>query len=127
MDARYFSFSGTTLFFSTRDEIVKVKLGRVAYFEADSNYCNVYFINGARATLFASLTAIEKLLSEKFRDTKTVFIRIGKKFIINTQFIFQINVLKQKILFSDYTSPIIFEITVAKEALKKLKMLYEPR
>lgn len=124
MDTRYFTFSGTTLFFSTRDEIIKVKLGRVAYFEADSNYCNVYFINGTKATLFASLNSIENLLNDKFRDSSTVFIRIGKRYIVNTQYIFQINVLKQKILFSDFLSPVTFEISVAKEALKKLKLLY---
>lgn len=63
---KYFKASETTLFFNTRDEMIKVKLERVAYFEADSNYCHVIFINGAKATLLTSLVNIEKLLTERF-------------------------------------------------------------
>ena len=53
MDAeiRNFEASNTTVFFNTRDEMVKVKLDKVAYFEADSNYSHVVFVNGAKATL----------------------------------------------------------------------------
>lgn len=63
---KHFRASETTLFFNTRDEMIKVKLERVAYFEADSNYCHVIFINGAKATLLTSLVNIEKLLTERF-------------------------------------------------------------
>lgn len=119
-----FKPSETTLFFNTRDEIIKVKLDRVACFEADSNYCHVIFINGAKATILTSLVNIETLLAERFRSDNPMFVRIGKRFIVNKNFIFQINVLRQKLVLSDFLSPQVIELSVAKEALKNLKQLY---
>lgn len=119
-----FKASETTLFFNSRDELVKVRLERVAFFEADSNYCHVVFINGARATLHTSLVNIENLLAEKFKESASIYIRIGKKFIVNRKYIFQISVLRQKLILSDFISPKILELSISKEALKNLKNLY---
>lgn len=119
-----FKASTTTLFFNTRDELIRVRLERVAYFEADANYCYVVFINGANATLLTSLVNIEKLLSEQFKETAAVFIRIGKRVIVNSRFIFQINVQRQKLVLSDFISPNILELSISKDALKNLKNLY---
>lgn len=119
-----FKTSETTLFFNTRDELIRVKLERVAYFEADSNYCHVVFINGARATLLTSLINVEKLLSEQFKTNASNFIRIGKKVIVNSRFIFQINILRQKLILSDFISPNVIELNISKDALKNLKNLY---
>jgi len=121
---RHVNASETTLFFNTRDEMIKVKLDRVAYFEADSNYCHVVFINGAKATLLTSLVNIENLIAERFRGDNPMFIRIGKKYIVNRQYIFQLNVLRQKLILTDYDSPTILEISISKDALKNLKQLY---
>ena len=120
----HFKASETTLFFNTRDEMIKVKLDRVAYFEADSNYCHVIFISGAKATLLTSLVNIEGLLTERFKGDNPMFIRIGKRFIVNKQYIFQINIPRQKLILTDFVSPVILEISISKEALKNLNHLY---
>lgn len=119
-----FKASETTLFFNTRDEMVRVKVERVAYFEADANYCHVVFTNGAKATLLTSLVNIEKLLSEQFNETASIFIRIGKKVIVNSRFIFQINIQRQKLVLTDFISPNVLELSISKDALKNLKHLY---
>ena len=119
-----FKVSETTLFFNSRDELVRVRLERVAYFEADSNYCHLTLINGTRVTLLTSLLNIEKVLSDKFGKEASIFVRIGKKFIVNTRFIFQINVLRQKLILSDFTNPGVLELSISKDALKNLKKLY---
>lgn len=121
---RNFKASATTLFFNTRDEMIKVKLDRVAYFEADSNYCHVVFINGAKATLLTSLVNIETLLAERFIGDNPMFIRIGKRYIVSKQYIFQINTQRQKLILSDFITLGVLEISVSKEALKNLKQLY---
>ncbi len=121
---KHFKASETTLFFNTRDEMIKVRLERVAYFEADSNYCHVFFINGAKATLLTSLVNIEALLTERFKSDNPMFIRIGKRYIVNKQYIFQINIQRQKLILSDYIMPSVFELSISKEALKNLKQLY---
>lgn len=99
-------------------------MARVAYFEADSNYCHVVFINGASATILTSLVNIETLLSERLKENASVFIRIGKKYIVNRRFIFQINVARQKLILTDFVNPSVKELTVSKEALRNLKNLY---
>lgn len=119
-----FKASETILYFNTRDELIKVKLERVAYFEADSNYCHVIFINGAKATILTSLINIENLLEERFKDNSSMFIRIGKRYIVNRQYIFQINIPRQKLVLSDFSIPGVLEISISKEALKNLKQLY---
>lgn len=65
-DMRRFRATDNTLYFNTRDELVRVPLDRVAYFETDSNYCDVIFINGLRATLLTSLSNIEQILLTHF-------------------------------------------------------------
>lgn len=119
-----FKASETTLFFNTRDELVKVRLEKVAFFEADSNYCHVRFINGAKATLHTSLVNIENLLEVRFKKENPMFIRIGKRYIVNIHFIFQINVSRQRLILTDYSSPTILELSISKEALRNLKQLY---
>jgi DNA-binding LytR/AlgR family response regulator len=121
---RHFKASKSTLYFNTRDELVKVKLEYVAYFEADSNYCHVVFINGAKATLLTSLINIENLISQYYRPTSPEFIRIGKRYIVNLKYIFQINIPRQKLILTDYISANVLELSISKEALKTLKDLY---
>ena len=104
--------SNTVLFFNTRDELIKVKLDKVAYFEADANYCHVFFINGAKATLLTSLVNIEKLISESLIDDTANFIRIGKKHIVNSKYIFHINTQRQRLSLTDFASPSIFELSI---------------
>lgn len=121
---KHFKTSETTLYFNTRDELVKVKLDHVAYIEADSNYCHVVFINGVRVTLLTSLLNIEKLINECFKDEVPTFLRIGKSHIVNLRFILQINIPRQRLLLSDLQLPQPLEIAVSREALKALKQLY---
>lgn len=122
---KHFNASDTTLFFNTRDEMIKVRLKRVAYFEADSNYCHVMFINGAKATLLTSLVNIEGLLTEQFKGDNPMFIRIGKRYIVNKRYIFQINVPRQRLILTDYVTPGVMEISISKDALKNLRQLYK--
>ena len=46
--------------------------------------------------------------------------RIGKRFIINMNYIYQVNVAKQVLVLSDFQT-FAFQIPVSKEALKKVK------
>ena len=112
------------LLFNTRDELIRVNLKHVVYFEADGNYTHIYFTNGARATLLYSLANMENLIDEKLRGKVQPFIRIGKRYIINSSCVFQINTVKQKLVLTSFDTPHLFTLAVSKEALKSLKELY---
>lgn len=114
------------LLFSTRDELTRIRLERVCYFEADGNYTNVYFINGVKASLLTSLVHLEELITGAFSGSRNVFVRIGKKYIVNAYYIFQINILRQRLVLSDLDSATVYTLSVSKEALKSLRALYMP-
>lgn len=112
------------MLFSTRDELTRIRLERVMYFEADANYTKVVFSNGVTATLLTSLVHLEKLISGVLIEKNSIFVRIGKRYIINSAYLFQINVLRQRLVLSDLASPYTATLSVSKDALRKLKALY---
>lgn len=114
------------LIFNTRDCLSRIRLDKVCYFESDGNYTNVYFSNGVKTSLLSSLVHLEELIADIFHGSRGVFVRIGKRYIVNTVFIFQINVLRQRLVLTDLDSATVYTLPVAKEALKKLKAMYLP-
>lgn len=112
------------MLFSTRDELTRIRLERVMYFEADANYTKVVFSNGVTATLLTSLVHLEKLIAGALIEKNSIFVRIGKRYIINSAYLFQINVLRQRLVLSDLASPYTATLSVSKDALRKLKALY---
>ena len=112
--------------FNSRDELLKVNLERVVYFEADGNYTKIVIANGLSGMVLASLGRIEELLATRFKNERGRFARVGKKFVINLSFIFRINVLKQELTLSDQKT-FSFTVPVSRDALKKLKELMAPR
>ena len=116
-----------TLYFNTRDELTKVDLNYVVYFEAEANYTHIVFSNGIKAMLLISLTHIEELIHDKLKEIKQPFIRIGKKYIVNSSYIFQINLPKQKLILTDFSHPGFYSLSISKEALKNIKNLYKTK
>lgn len=114
----------TCLLFQTRDELIKVDLSCVAYFESDGNYTKVFFINECSVIVLTNLGNIEKLLDENLSGKANLFIRIGRQYIINSKMIFRIDILHQHLVLSDCIHPAMFTLSVGKEALKNLKTLY---
>ena len=116
------------LIFNNRDELVRVDLSKTVYFEAMGNYVNITFINGHTVMVLSSLLNIEKQFSNKiYEQAGFNFARIGKRFIINCQYITQINIQKQELVLSDLISPNVYVLNISKEALKKLKSIYNKK
>lgn len=114
----------TCLFFQTRDELTKVEIQKVVYFESEGNYTKVSFINGCNILVLTSLTNIERLLDERLAGRIHPFIRIGKRYVINTRYIFNINIQHQKLILTDCIHPVIYTLSISKEALKNIKNLF---
>ena len=110
------------LYFNTRDELNRIDVSKIVYFEADGNYTTVVMVNKLRAAIYMNLGEMEKALTAQLGPEDRTFMRIGKRFIINMQYIYQINVLKQQLILSDYDH-FAFQISISKEALRKVKEL----
>lgn len=108
------------LHLNTRDEFLRIDISRIVYFEADGNYTNIITANHLKGVVCMNLAHMQKLLSERLKENARIFMRVGKKHIINVSHIFQINIPRQKLTLSDQER-FTFQIDVSKEALKALK------
>ena len=103
--------------------IEDVKYKKRVYFESDGNYTNIILTNKLRGIICLNLAQTEKVLEERLKEKARCFARIGKRFIINLNYVYQINVIKQRLVLSDYSS-FAFQLEISKEALKKLKEIF---
>ena len=110
------------IFFNSRDELQRIDVSKIVYFEADGNYTDIVMVNKLRAAVCMNLGEMEKMLASQLGEESRTFMRIGKRFIINMQYVYQINVLKQHLILSDYDH-FAFQVSISKEALKKMKEL----
>jgi DNA-binding LytR/AlgR family response regulator len=114
-----------TVYFKSRDELLRVDLTSIIYFEADGNYTKFVSANGLTSMVFISLGSLENLLSLRYKDTPGRFARVGKSYIVNLNYIYRINTLKQELIMSDQRT-FTQTISMSKIALKNLKELLSP-
>lgn len=117
--------TSSILYFNTRDELLRVDLKRVIYFEADGNYTKIVSSNGLTSMVLLNLGKMEELLMLRSKTEPSSFARIGKRFIVNIAFIYRINILSQELTLSDqrfFTET----INLSKDALRKLKDIMSP-
>ncbi len=117
--------SSKYLVFNSRDELLKINLDKIVYFEAEGNYTRIFIANGLTGMVLMGLGKIEELLATRFKEERGRFVRIGKRFVVNLAYIFRINVLKQELTLSDQKS-FASTVSISRDALKKLKDLMTP-
>ena len=113
------------IFFNSRDELLRVDLSSIVYFEADANYTKIVSANGLVDMVCISLSRMEELLALRFQDAPGTFARIGKRFILNLNYVYRINTLKQELTLSDQRT-FEYTLSISKIALKALKELISP-
>ena len=110
------------IFFNSRDQLLRICLSDIIYFEADGNLTYIFTANKMKGTVNMNLGKMESLLNTQYGKKAGFFMRVGKKFIINMNYIYLINVAKQKLVLSDYHT-FAFQMPLSKDALKKVKEL----
>ena len=111
------------LYLNSRDELYKIDITRIVFFEADGNYTGFALCNGQKGSVCMNLAQMQKLIAENLSDSAATFARIGKRHIINMNYVFHISLLKQRLTLSDGAS-FAYDLDISKEALKKLKDIY---
>jgi DNA-binding LytR/AlgR family response regulator len=94
----------------------------IVYFEGDGNLTYIVTPNKIKGTVSMNLSKMEEFLALQYGKEASNFFRLGKRFIINTRFVYSIQVAKQKLILSDYHN-FAFQLPVSKEALRKMKEL----
>jgi DNA-binding LytR/AlgR family response regulator len=110
------------VFFNSRDELQRIDVSKIVYFEADGNYTTIVMVNKLQASVCMNLGEMESALAKQLGEESRRFMRIGKRFIINMNYVYSINVQKQQLVLSDYDH-FAFRVSISKEALKKMKEL----
>ena len=110
------------LIIKTRDELLRIKIGQILYFEADRNYTKLLLSNGIQFTFAINIGKIEELLETQVAGSNAILMRVGKSHIINKNHILQINLPKQKLLMQDGKPK---ELVISKDPLKILKETLE--
>lgn len=110
------------LYLNSRDEFFRVDISKIVYFESDGNYTNIILSNRIKGTVCMNLAQMEKVLSASLRESATTFARVGKRHIINLNYVYLIAILRQKLTLSDGEN-FEYTIPVSKDALKKLRDL----
>jgi len=108
------------LIIKTRDELLRIKIGQILYFEADRNYTKLLLSNGIQFTFAINIGKIEDILEKQVPGCKKLLIRVGKSHIINKSHILQINLPKQKLLLLTEEGK-ARELVISKDPLKILK------
>lgn len=112
------------LVISTSIDLVRIAPEKIVYIASDGNYSTLVQADNEVRMLSFQLGQIEKMIASQLGSEGNVFIRIGKSLIINSSYIYYINIPKQKLILSDVAS-FNHMVTASKEALKQLKDLLE--
>lgn len=110
------------IYFNSRDALIRVDISKIVYFEADGNYTYIVSVNKMRSCLTMNLSHTEAALASQLGDQAINFMRIGKRLIVNMNYIYKVDILKQTLTLSD-ASQFMFQLPVSKEALKNVKDL----
>jgi DNA-binding LytR/AlgR family response regulator len=111
------------LYLNSRDELFRIDISKIVFFEAEGNYTSFYLSNKLKGQVCINLGQMQKVLSDSLREEASIFARVGKRFIINLSYVYQIGVLRQRLMLSD-GAMFSYQLNISKDALKKLKELY---
>lgn len=111
------------LYLNSRDEFFRVDITKIVYFESDGNYTNIILNNKMKATVCMNLAQMQSILSDSLKEDAVIFARIGKRHIINLNYVYQIAILRQKLILSNGEN-FEYQLNVSKDALKKLRDMY---
>lgn len=88
------------LYLSSYDECYIVDLDEILYIMADDHYCKVTYLSGANIMLPYGLGKIEEYIT-RHHDTTSNLQRMGRKYIININYMLHISTTKQTLILSD--------------------------
>jgi DNA-binding LytR/AlgR family response regulator len=111
------------LYLNSRDEFIRVDITKIIYFESDGNYTNIYLSNKMKGVVGMNLSQMQTTLADNLRENAKIFARVGKRHIINLNYVYHIALLRQKLVLSD-GERFEYTVNVSKEALRKLRELF---
>ena len=101
-------------------ELIRVPADRLVYISADGNYSYVVTQDNRSKMVSFQLGQLEDLIGDQLGDSGNNFIRLGRGLIINSNFVYSIDIAKQQLILSDCLD-CYHELSASREVLIKLK------
>ena len=111
---------GQVVVISKGTELLRVPSARLVYISADGNYSNPVTQDNRSRMVSYQLGQLEDLIGEQLGDSGNNFIRLGRGLIINSDFVYSIDIAKQQLVLSDCLD-CYHELSASREVLIKLK------
>ena len=101
-------------------ELLRIPSDRLVYISADGNYSYVVTQDNRSKMVSFQLGQLEDLIGDQLGDSGNNFIRLGRGLIINSDFVYSIDIAKQQLILSDCLD-CYHELSASREVLIKLK------
>ncbi|MBO6248950.1 MAG: LytTR family transcriptional regulator [Bacteroidales bacterium] len=101
-------------------ELLRVPSARLVFISADGNYSNVVTQDNHSRMVSYQLGQLEDLIGAQLGDSENNFLRLGRGLIINSDFVYSIDIAKQQLILSDCLN-CYHELSASREVLIKLK------
>lgn len=75
------------IYFNSRDKLIRLDTQKIVYFEGDGNYTYIITVNKQKVCLTLNLAHTEDALAAQIGKNAKQFMRIGKRFIVNMNYI----------------------------------------
>jgi DNA-binding LytR/AlgR family response regulator len=105
---------------SNSTELLCLPIDNLLYVKADGNYSLFVTKDKVEHLFCIQLGKVEQEMNKQLGANGNKLIRIGKSLIINRDYIYLIDVAKQKLVLSD-CSGVSYTLEASREALKSLK------
>lgn len=113
------------LIISNTNFMLRVAAQQIAYVCSEGSYCVLRLIDGDEYTFSFNLAVFEKKIVEQLPVGAHSFARVGRNYIINSQYIFSINTNTAELVLYAHGFKDKFLLHVSKEPLKQLKTILD--
>lgn len=115
---------GRYITISKGTELLRFPIDLLVYIESDGNYSYVVTHDGRKALVTMQLGQLEDILNALLGDDVNNIVRLGRGLIVNTDYVHQIDIARQRLVLSDCDG-CWHELSASKIALTQLKTLID--
>ena len=105
-------------------ELLRIPSDRLVYVSAEGNYSYVVTQDNRKTMVSFQLGQIEDLIGDQLGESGGKFVRLGRGLIINTDFVYSIDITAQRLVLSDCAGS-WHELSASRDVLTKLKAYVE--
>lgn len=104
-----------------RDELLLLRLDKIAFVEAAKHYSYAHYISGEMLRLPVGITEFVNIAKSRLPHRYTPFAVLGKAFVINMNYVHTVSIKEGNIYFFDHATGKGLKACPPKEKLRSLK------